>query len=351
MLQISNEARALLRSEVGGRLGAIEQLIDVSRVKAADGLAEGEDLLLVSNPQGFSVELEIDRCLDIGRASAANLPISWISGCGRVASARTSSLGSDWVRSFGGGLLTTCGMLATGIPSVDMGREFGLHGRVGALPSSNVVAELVMNAGRTCEELECCDWWSRLSLRVRGEVVEYSLGGEWLRLQRELRFALDRPLIEIIDTVTNDGFESVEHMFRHHINLGYPLVQEGTTVSSNAVFLGVRESSPSAIDVLPVQLREEPAPEGVSYFLPPSDGSACVVNVEAAEVGKVRVSFDSEDWKILILWRDPSPGRNVLAVEPSTSRDGGRADARVQGELVHLDPGESRTYRTLIERC
>jgi hypothetical protein len=33
-----------------------------------------------------------------------------------------------------------------------------------------------------------------------------------------------------------------------------------------------------------------------------------------------------------------------LAMEPSTNRDAGRWDARERGELIELDPGESREY-------
>jgi len=34
----------------------------------------------------------------------------------------------------------------------------------------------------------------------------------------------------------------------------------------------------------------------------------------------------------------------TVALEPSTNRDAGRWDARERGELIELDPGESRTY-------
>ena len=34
--------------------------------------------------------------------------------------------------------------------------------------------------------------------------------------------------IEIIDTVTNHGFDLTPHMLLYHINLGWPLVDEGS---------------------------------------------------------------------------------------------------------------------------
>jgi len=37
-------------------------------------------------------------------------------------------------------------------------------------------------------------------------------------------------------------------------------------------------------------------------------------------------------------------GTYALAMEPSTNRDAGRADARERGELRWLEPGEQRRY-------
>jgi hypothetical protein len=37
-------------------------------------------------------------------------------------------------------------------------------------------------------------------------------------------------------------------------------------------------------------------------------------------------------------------GTYALAMEPSTNRDAGRADARERGELQWLEPGEQRRY-------
>ena len=45
-----------------------------------------------------------------------------------------------------------------------------------------------------------------------------------------------------------------------------------------------------------------------------------------------------------ITWRQLGAGTYVVAMEPSTNRDAGRADARARGELQHLAPGEERRY-------
>lgn len=46
--------------------------------------------------------------------------------------------GIDWLRSFGGGLVVTCGLDHFGSPSLDQGETFGLHGRVSNVPAARV---------------------------------------------------------------------------------------------------------------------------------------------------------------------------------------------------------------------
>ncbi|QGQ20816.1 DUF4432 family protein [Cellulomonas sp. JZ18] len=89
------------------------------------------------------------------------------------------------------------------------------------------------------------------------------------------------------------------------------------------------------------------APETVLYCRP-QPGPTAVVTVTAPDGPSVEVEQDTDGWPLLVLWRDPRPGVNVLGVEPSTSRDGGRAEAERDGELRVLAPGEQVRYRTRV---
>ena len=44
------------------------------------------------------------------------------------------------------------------------------------------------------------------------------------------------------------------------------------------------------------------------------------------------------------MWRMLGEGTYGVAMEPTTNRDAGRFDARERGELVMLEPGETRRY-------
>ena len=54
--------------------------------------------------------------------------------------------------------------------------------------------------------------------------------------------------------------------------------------------------------------------------------------------------FDINQLPHHTVWRMMGEGAYAMAMEPSTNRDAGRWDARERGELLFLEPGETRSY-------
>ena len=318
-------------------VGAPEQLVSVDRLVRDEGPGRGAAVLVVRNPGGISFEVLLDRALDLGWADAPALPLAWRSARGPVASSRYEPGGSGWTRTFGGGLLTTCGLASTGAASTFAGEQHGLHGRIGHVPAENVGWRLVADDdGSTAVE-------------VTGDVVEAGLGSPTLRLHRRIVASTARAELRVEDVVTNDSYDTAGHMFRHHLNLGHPLVGPGSVVTATADVAGERDRPDGPVQTLPWTL-EVPGgrvPETVLYCTP-HPGATASVRVVAPDGRYVEVEQDTAGWPLLVLWRNASEGVNVLGVEPSTSRDGGRAQAEADGEVVHLAPGERRAYRTVV---
>lgn len=328
---------ALLPETVRRLVGATDQLVTVDRLIRDEGPGRGAPILVVHNPGGISFEVLLDRAMDVGWAHASGFPLPWRSGRGPVESSRYEPGGAGWTRTFSGGLLTTCGLASTGLPSTVDGQEHGLHGRIGHLPAENVRWRLVGDDGDTAVE-------------ITGDVVEAALGTPTLALRRRLLASTGRPELRIHDTIVNRGYSDAGHMYRHHLNLGYPLVGPGTVVTATATVVGRRDRADAPLPSLPWELdlaAHAPAPEVVLYCRP-DPGRTAITTVTSATGLRLHVEQDTTSWPQLLLWRDPSPGVNVLGVEPSTSRDGGRAQAEDQDEVVHLAPGESRDYRTRV---
>ena len=328
---------AQIGDDVRRLVGAPDQLVSVDRLVRDEGAGRGAPVLVVRNPRGISFEVLLDRALDLGWADAPGLPLAWRSARGPVESSRYEPEGAGWTRTFGGGLLSTCGLASTGAPSTVDGTHHGLHGRVGHVPAENVRWGLVPDG-------------DGLAVEVTGDVVETALGAPTLRLRRRIVASVDRPEVRVEDVVTNDGFGPAAHMFRHHLNLGYPLVGPGTVVTATATPLAERDRPGEEPRALPWTLdlgADSSEPEVVLYCAP-EPGPTASVMVMAPDGAWAQIEQGVEGWPLLVLWRDAKPGVNVLGVEPSTSRDGGRAQAEEDGEVVWLAPGESRGYTTVV---
>lgn len=328
----------LLDPDLRRQLGNPEQLVTVDRMVRADGPAVGSGVLVVRNPSGISLEVLLDRAMDIGWADAPGFPLAWRSPRGHVDPARQEPAGDGWVQTFAGGLLTTCGLRSTGMASTVDGVHHGLHGRIGSVPAQNVRHGFV----------ETHD--GEQAIEVTGEVVEASLGAPTLVLTRRILVLISRPEVRVEDAVTNEGYSVAGHMFRHHFNLGYPAVQSGAVVDSTAAPFGLRDDG--VLPSLPWRLsgesgRSEAAlGETVVYCRP--DAESVTTRVTAPDGRWTEICNPSGPWPLLILWRDPRPGVNVLGVEPSTSKDGGRAQAEADGEVLWLEPGQSVSYASNV---
>jgi hypothetical protein len=293
---------------------------------------------MVRNPAGISFEVLLDRAMDIGWADARGMALSWRSPRGRASGDRYEPAGAGWVRTFGGGLLATCGLASTGAPSTVDGVHHGLHGRVGHLPAEHVTWRLVEDRGGPAVE-------------VTGTVVEAALGQPTLVLRRTIVASCVEPTLRISDVVSNESWTPAGHMFRHHLNLGYPLVGEASVVRSAAAVTGERDRDGRPAESFPLVLSvaEGASAERVLYAGMPAGEPTGLVEVTSPDgSATLAVTYGTDTFPLLVVWRDATAGVNVLGVEPSTSRDGGRAAAERDGEVCRLEPGASRSYWTEV---
>ena len=318
------------------RLGNAQQLWSVERLTRSEGPAAGAQVWLVRNPAGISFEVLLDRALDIGWADAAGMSLAWRSPRGNIASDRYEAVGNGWTRTFPGGLLTTCGLQSTGAPSTVDGVHYPLHGSIAHIPVEATSWNVVEEQGR-------------LVIEITGRSVEAALGHGCLSLERTIRACTRCPELEVLDVVTNEGFQTSGHMFRHHFNLGYPLVDQDAAITTNAQPFATRDGQavprfPWILD----DLMEGRNPMGESVVYCRCDQAETTTRIQNPGGAWVEISHPSQTWPYLVLWRDPRPGVNVFGIEPSMSLDGGRAEAEQMGTITWLEPHQSVEYRSKI---
>lgn len=314
------------------RVGSLDQVARVEQVVEADGPARGTRRIHVVNGGGLEFDLHPDRALDIGAATFDGVPLAWLSSTGFAGPGSYEPTGRGWLRTFGGGLLTTCGLDSFGPPADDEEGNAGMHGRIGHLPARVTSAEAT---------------WDRVT--VSGTVRQTAVFAENLVLRRRVTTEIGSSAVRVEDTVTNEGSSSSPHMVLYHVNLGWPLLDEGSVVEIPHASSEPRD--PDARSGLEHQ-HEIGAPvagfrEQVFVHRAGTERFARVTN------DKRRLRFTlrySHTLPAIFQWKMTAEQHYVLGLEPAnTSEIQGRAAARAAGRLPRLEPGESVDYRVDLE--
>ncbi len=320
-------------AEALDRVGSLDQIARVDSFVDTEGMSRGARRLRVITGGGLEYDVHPDRALDLGAATLDGVPLAWLSSTGVTDPGFAEPQGRGWLRTFGGGLLATCGLDSFG-PSVD--DEDGvapMHGRIGQLPAR------LTRSDATQDELT-----------VAGTVRQTRVFGENLVLRREISSAVGSTTITIRDTVTNEGAQPSPHMVLYHVNIGWPLLDEGVTVEIPATEVTPRDPDAEA----GFDTRYEIAPP-VAGFLEQvfvheggSEGYARVTNQKRGIQFTLRYSTGT--LPAIFQWKMTDVGHYVLGLEPANTPEiMGRAAARESGRLPVLKPRESVRYQVSLE--
>ncbi len=334
--------RRWTRRELEARVGRIEQLGGVRRMRLDEGPERGVEQIQVRTGTGLAYYISPERGLDISLAEFGGAPISWQAPNGDVHPAYFDDRGEHWLRTAAGGLLMTCGFTQAGSPGEDNGQELGLHGRAHHTAARHVGVSA---------QWEGDDY----VMRIRGVVEETIIYGEFIRLTREITSRLGSNRISIIDHYENLGFEPTPLMLLYHFNFGFPLLTEETQVAFPSQHVTAREST---YDLTGYDGWQQPDPAYAArvYFheqLIADDKGWASATLYAPNFPlpagpnpvTVRLAWDATTLPRLVQWRMAGAGTHVLGIEPANCNVNGRAATRADGSLVMLDPGADYTCR------
>jgi galactose mutarotase-like enzyme len=327
--------RTWTRAELLEYVGRIDQIAGICAGEITDGAGRGMRTLDVYTGGGLNFRVLPDRALDIAACRYRELPLAWESPAGEVHPAFYQPDGVGWLRTFGGGLLATCGLDQFGAPNTDQGESFGLHGRIGATPAHHVSIRAAWHA-------------DDYVLEITGVVEQARLFGEHLRLTRTVRTQLGSTTITLHDTVQNMGYAPQPHLILYHFNFGFPLISADTRLE-----LPVSQTLPRDADAdagLGAWSRfQTPTPayrEQVFHHVL-TQGRARLVNPTLDL--SVELRWDPTQLPHLFQWKMMGQGAYVCGIEPANSSAiHGRAHARTTDDLPLLQPGEIREYQLAL---
>jgi hypothetical protein len=334
------------REQVLERVGDPSQIAFARGCVLCDGKAEGVRAVEVATGSGLAFTVLPGRGMDISSASFRGMALSFQSATGITSPAYYEESGTAWLRTFYAGLLTTCGITNAGVPSVDGGRQFGLHGRV-----ANAAAEDL------CVEQ---DWQGdEFEIRVAGTVREATAMAENMRLRRSIETRLGARGFRLRDTVTNRGFEPQPLMLLYHFNYGFPLLSPGSRVVGPIRRTEARDEQARAGRGVEECLR---FPEPVQDYQEKvffhslaagADGRTFIALVtddcgNGTPLGVV-CRWNAAELPCLTQWKMPCRGFYVVGLEPGTVTPMGRGPLRAAGTLPLLEGQASRSVTIDVE--
>lgn len=342
--------RNYTQRELEEHSGLLSQFAGVRLMELSDGVERGIRMLEFRTGAGLRFTVLIDRALDIADCEFKGQAIGWNSPAGF----RHPGLheyegegGLAWARSFSG-LLVTCGLdhilfmnevpADTYVYSPKKTVSHSLHGRIGTIPAR------LTGYGERWEGDRCILW-------AEGVVQQSAVFGEDLHLVRRIEADLGGTEIRLTDRVVNHGFYKTPHMYCYHINVGHPVLAEGS-----------RYLAPIADVVWAAHAGADYRKQGVGYRIlsgPKLDFHEQVWQHElkADAAGKQSVAlvndaiglgFEVETVKdqfpCLYEWQNLQAGQYALGIEPSTNHVLGNLAARERGEMIWLEHGDERRY-------
>ena len=316
-----------------GYIGNPAQLVTLRRVTVSEGRARGTGIIEVRTAGGLELDILPDAGLDIGQCRYRGINMSWMSKNGYDSTAAINPYETEFVNTFPGGLLYTCGLRSAGPANRDNGEWHPLHGRYHSLQAEHVCAE-------TLED----------EIVIRGTMRETQLFGHCLTVRRTIRIPAFGASVTIEDTVSNESPRDAEIMQVYPCNIGYPLLSE----KARLVLPEARETVP----------RTEFARTGLGRecgFDEPVDGeeervffqkmqSEYWARLENPDLNvSMTISWSGDTLPILSQWRSMASGDYVLGLEPTNSYINGRHDERENGTLPLRKAWESLKNTVKIE--
>lgn len=316
-----------------GYIGNPAQLVTLRKVTVSEGRAKGTEIIEVKTAGGLELDILPDAGLDIGQCRYKGVNMSWMSKNGYDSPAAISPYETEFVNTFPGGLLYTCGLRSAGPANRDGGEWHPLHGRYHSLQAEQVCTEIADD-----------------EIIIKGTIRETALFGHCLEVKRTIRIPAFGAAVTVQDTVTNRTPRDEEIMQIYHCNFGYPLLSEKAKLTL-----------PEERETIP---RTEFARTGLGReceFDEPIDSEEERVffqkmrqefwaRLQNPELGmKMTISWSGETLPILSQWRSMASGDYVLGLEPTNCYIAGRHDERENGTLPVLKAWKSITNTVKIE--
>jgi hypothetical protein len=292
--------------------GSPDQLNSVRRLTLTEGPGEGMRLIEVCTEAGLRAVFLESHALDLYDLHFKGFNLAFLSKNGLLGG-RVQSVAGDFVRTWPGGFLVTCGLRNTGPDCTDGNEYHPFHGRIGGMATDNLSIDFD-RAGKR--------------LLIKGQMRESALFGYHLVLERSIEILLDESAIIWKDAVCNLTPGPEPFFLLYHFNFGYPFLSPklalhfppGTVLPrTEAARQGLAEFDRI---IPPVDGYEE----NVFFHLPlPANPPQTAIRLVNPVLGIAAIlTYSTAELPVLVEWKSMRSTDYALGIEPGTSQIRGR---------------------------
>ena len=337
--------KELKKSDILKRVGDIEQIAQIISMELKEGDANGVRALDVRNGSGLRFLVVADRGLDISTAEYMGIPLTVRFHPGEVRPNFHEDLPLAFIKSWAGGLVTTCGLTQVGDPGKDGIENLVQHGDFTHISAKNVQYEGLWEG-------------DEYRLQIRGKITEGALFYPCMELRRKITTYLGSNKFLIEDEVENIGYRTAPFMLMYHCNFGFPLIAESSEIFIKTNSVKVKDDCPiEDADEWNRIIEPQRNYENRVYYhdVEPDIDGYCrigVINNSILDSKKLKLTmkYKKEQMPILTEWKRMDSGEYVIGLEPGNCHSEGRIKEReVFKTLKYLDPGDIRNFELEFE--
>ncbi len=304
----------------------------------------------VNTGSGLRFTVALDRGGDIVEASFNQHNLAFLTPNGYKPPNHAYHRELDWLNGWPGGLVTTCGPRYIGGPREENGEATSLHGYHSNTPAA---VEMIINPDPQ---------FGRHEMLLSMVITDSRMFGPIVEVRRQIQCRLGAPEIVIFDQVTNRGDQRVPHNWLYHVNLGYPLLDEGAKLVFAGKLFSSWDTDEASKSPRPNVERLKRIPAGLSAHAgagergviidpkPDRDGMAHAGLINNKLKLAVELAFPTEALPRLANWQHFGPnGSYVTGIEPFSGSLVGKANDNHPTADQWLDPGQTKRYHLVIK--
>jgi hypothetical protein len=272
-----------------GRISNFQQVASIRRYTLSEGREKGLDVLDCDNGK-IRFLLNVSKACDIMQLYHEGQNMSFVSKNG------FTKRETPFLNRFEGGMLYTCGLDSVG------GREgYELHGTLHNIPAEIIRAECNENG-----------------ITVEAIIRDTALFGKNLVLKRKIFTAIGGDSVTLEDTLVNEGYKTEEYCLLYHINVGYPMLDDGVKVIADVESYTPRTAWAKQNEATMYEMNAStPNQEETCYFLNLKKPEITLVN---GKIGKeFTVSYSGDTLTHFVEWKSMASGDYALGLEPCTT--------------------------------